>query len=192
MANVERYSPPRSGRIAYEHLHRYAVAKDYVVSARVLEIGCGEGYGAFLMSPVARHVVGIDNSEECIAAARARYGEAASLEFVHADAAAIPMQDASFDVVVSLDTIEHLPDAARFLAEIKRVLKPDGLLILSTPNAPAYRQEWQKKDLFHLAEFDLDTLDAVLSMQYAHREFHGQRMLIASSLAPITIFFFYY
>ena len=186
MVDTERYVPPTSGRIAYEHLHRYAVANDYVANARVLDIACGEGYGSNLLAATARHVVGVDKDAETIGAARLRYPCGDRLVFLQGDALELPVADSSFDVVVTFETLEHLQDAERFLAEIKRVLTPGGLLIVSTPNAPEYRKSSATRNPFHLQEYDRSSFDAILAKHFAHREMSGQRMLIASSLAPLT------
>ena len=186
MNDIERYSPNLAGRIAYEHLHRYAVAKDYVVGADVLDIACGEGYGSSILASVARHVTGLDNDVKSVTNANVRYGRADELDYISGDAAEIPAQDGAFDVVVSFETIEHLRDAARFVAEIRRVLKPNGLLIISSPNEPEYKQSLSAPNPFHFREFDAASFDEILAENFAHREMFGQRMAIASSLAPMS------
>ena len=185
MSDLERYAPSINGRIAYEHLHRYAVAKDYVADARVLDIACGEGYGSYILSSVARHVTALDNDAATIATARGRYSSKNRLDFIHGDAAKIAAEDASFDVVVSFETIEHLADVQGFLKEVKRVLKQGGLLLISSPNEPEYNQSLPVSNPHHLQEYDLQSFDSILSEHFDHREIHGQRMFIASSIAPM-------
>lgn len=186
MADLERYTPSIKGRIAYEHLHRYAVAKDYVTGAAVLDIACGEGYGSANLAAVARHVTGVDIDAATIADARARYGHRDNLTFLQGDAEQLPADDASFDVVVSFETIEHLKDADRFLTEIKRVLKPDGLLIISSPNKPEYQKSVSKPNPFHLHEFDLASFQGLLSARFRTCDMRGQRMFIGSMVAPLA------
>jgi SAM-dependent methyltransferase len=97
----------------------------------VLEAGCGEGYGADLIAGVARRVVAVDYDESAVAHVRARYPR---VEVMQANLAELPLPDASVDVVVNFQVIEHLWDQAQFVAECARVLRPSGLLMVSTPN----------------------------------------------------------
>ncbi|MDR3656342.1 MAG: class I SAM-dependent methyltransferase [Mycobacterium sp.] len=97
----------------------------------VLEAGCGEGYGADLIAGVARHVVAVDYDEAAVAHVRARYPR---VEALRANLAELPLPDASVDAVVNFQVIEHLWDQAQFVAECARVLRPSGLLMVSTPN----------------------------------------------------------
>ena len=117
----ERLVPDlQRGELIYaEHLARYRLAAHLVRGRRVLDAGCGEGYGVALLSSAgAASVVGVDVDEATIAEARERYG----LDFQVADVADLPFEDASFDAVVCFETIEHIEDAPRAVAELKRVL----------------------------------------------------------------------
>ena len=102
----ERFLPNIDGAIALEHLHRYLVASLYVHNKDVLDIASGEGYGSAMLARNAKTVIGVDISEDAIAHATARYA-AKNLEFRAGNAAKIPLEDASVDVVVSFETIEH-------------------------------------------------------------------------------------
>jgi SAM-dependent methyltransferase len=97
----------------------------------VLEAGCGEGYGADLIAAVARRVVAVDYDEAAVAHVRSRYRR---VEVMQANLADLPLPDASVDVVVNFQVIEHLWDQPQFVAECARVLRPSGLLMVSTPN----------------------------------------------------------
>ena len=97
----------------------------------VLEAGAGEGYGADLIADVARRVIGLDYDESSVAHIRARYPR---VEMLHGNLAALPLPDASVDVVVNFQVIEHLWDQGQFVAECLRVLRPGGVLLMSTPN----------------------------------------------------------
>ena len=97
----------------------------------VLEAGCGEGYGADLIAGVARRVVAVDYDEAAVAHVRSRYPR---VEVMQANLAELPLPDASVDVVVNFQVIEHLWDQAQFVADCARVLRPSGLLMVSTPN----------------------------------------------------------
>ena len=97
----------------------------------VLEAGCGEGYGADLIADVARRVIGLDYDESAVAHVRARYPR---VDMRHGNLAELPLPDGSVDVVVNFQVIEHLWDQPQFVAECLRVLRPGGLLLMSTPN----------------------------------------------------------
>jgi SAM-dependent methyltransferase len=97
----------------------------------VLEAGCGEGYGADLIASVARRVVAVDYDEATVAHVRARYPR---VEVMRANLAELPLSDASVDIVVNFQVIEHLWDQPQFVAECVRLLRPSGLLMVSTPN----------------------------------------------------------
>jgi SAM-dependent methyltransferase len=97
----------------------------------VLEAGCGEGYGADLISRLARRVIAVDYDEATVAHVRARYPQ---VEVHHGNLAHLPLPDASVDVVVNFQVIEHLWDQSQFVSECARVLRPSGVLMVSTPN----------------------------------------------------------
>ncbi len=99
--------------------------------AVVLEAGCGEGYGADLLAGVARTVLGLDYDVLTAAHVARRYPR---VGVARANLVALPVGDGSIDVVVSLQVIEHLWEQERFLRECRRVLRPGGALLVSTPN----------------------------------------------------------
>lgn len=109
----------------------YEALRDVVQGRVALEAGCGEGYGADLLSQVARSLVALDYDAYATAHVRAAYPH---VPVVRGNLVALPYADASFDVVVSLQTIEHLWDQDAFVAECVRVLRPGGMLVVSTPN----------------------------------------------------------
>ncbi|OBJ34951.1 class I SAM-dependent methyltransferase [Mycobacterium colombiense] len=101
------------------------------VDADVLEAGCGEGYGADLIAGVARRVIAVDYDEAAVAHVRRRYPR---VDVMQANLAQLPLPDASVDIVVNFQVIEHLWDQTQFVVECARVLRPSGLLLMSTPN----------------------------------------------------------
>jgi SAM-dependent methyltransferase len=101
------------------------------VDADVLEAGCGEGYGADLIAGVARRVIAVDYDEAAVAHVRGRYPR---VDVMQANLAQLPLPDSSVDVVVNFQVIEHLWDQTQFVMECARVLRPSGLLMMSTPN----------------------------------------------------------
>jgi 2-polyprenyl-3-methyl-5-hydroxy-6-metoxy-1,4-benzoquinol methylase len=148
---TERMVPEEAhGRIFWEHIARYRFAKDFVRGKRVLDIACGEGYGASSLAKAgAASVVGVDIAADVCEHARRKYG----IDARTGDAEAIPLPDRAVDMVVSFETIEHVASPASFIQECTRVLKPEGTLIVSTPNRPVYSGE-SNQNPFHRIEFD--------------------------------------
>lgn len=145
----------RRHEVAYE----YALA--LVAGRRVLEIGCGEGYGAALLAAVASEVVGVDYDTLTIAHAAARYPQA---RFVRANLAALPVPDASIDVVATLQVIEHVWHHPQFVRECARVLRPGGLLLVTTPNRLTFSPGLDAPvNPFHTVEFTSCELSALLT-----------------------------
>ena len=101
------------------------------VDADVLGAGCGEGYGADLIAGHARRVVAVDYDEAAVAHVRSRYPR---VDVMQANLAQLPLPDSSVDIVVNFQVIEHLWDQTQFVVECARVLRPSGLLMMSTPN----------------------------------------------------------
>ncbi|MEC3915214.1 class I SAM-dependent methyltransferase [Nocardia sp. CDC160] len=97
----------------------------------VLEAGSGEGYGANMIADVAAQVIGLDYDDSAVAHVRAKYPR---VEMIQGNLAELPLDDASVDIVVNFQVIEHLWDQAQFLRECLRVLRPGGKLLISTPN----------------------------------------------------------
>jgi SAM-dependent methyltransferase len=180
----ERYVPGTAGEIAHEHWHRYSFARAFVAGRRVLDVACGEGYGSALLGDSAAQVTGVDIDPRTLAHARATYGARANVEFIEGSAAQIPLPDASVDVVVSFETIEHLAalDQPRMLAEFDRVLRPDGVLILSSPNRPQYSDARNYVNPFHVHELDRDGLAGLLAPHFPAQRWHRQRRYVGSAL----------
>ncbi|TAM64637.1 class I SAM-dependent methyltransferase [Mycobacterium sp.] len=115
----------RRHEVVYQRLAEHCVGAD------VLEAGCGEGYGADLIADVARRVIAVDYDESAVAHVRARYPR---VDVMQANLAQLPLPDSSVDIVVNFQVIEHLWDQTQFVVECARVLRPSGLLMMSTPN----------------------------------------------------------
>lgn len=114
------------------HVARYRFAARFVKGRRVVDLACGAGYGSAILAEAgARSVTGVDISEESIRYARERYGRP-GIEFVQADGMSFAPQDGC-EAVVSLETIEHVPDAERFVRRLAGFLPPGGMLIGSVP-----------------------------------------------------------
>ncbi len=181
----ERYVPSVGGQIRYEHVHRYALSLPFVEQRVVLDLASGEGYGAALLASKASFVIGVDADVGTVGAAEDRYGDP-RLRFVAGDCGAVPIADATFDVVTSFETIEHHDRHARMMAEIKRVLKPGGVLILSSPNRPVYARQSPEPNPFHVKELDYDELAGLVGEHFAHCRVYGQRIAAGSVVAPLS------
>jgi SAM-dependent methyltransferase len=154
----ERVIPGQAGIDLWnEHLARYAFAARFASGRRVLDAGCGAGYGSAQLAPTARSVLGLDASPDAVHYARDHYS-ASNLHFLAASCAALPLPDASLDLVVAFEVIEHLVEWQRFLAEAHRVLAPGGQFIVSTPNQEYYAESrgLTGPNPYHVHEFDYD------------------------------------
>ena len=180
----ERFVPGVAGEIVYEHVHRYAFARALVQGKRVLDAACGEGYGSALLASVAASVTGVDIDANTVDHARERYRAIGNLAFVSGSVAALPLADASVDVVVSFETIEHLPAdlQPRMLAEFARVLAPGGCIVLSAPNRVEYSDKRGYANPFHLHEHDRAELDTLLAAHFPARRFFRQRLWLGSTI----------
>lgn len=144
----ERLVPEKAdSRTFWEHIYRYRFATQFAKGRRVLDIACGEGYGsAALLQAGAASVVGIDISTESCRHASQKYNVATCA----GNGLCIPVQDKSVDLVVSFETIEHIQHPEQFITECWRVLAPNGLLIISTPNRDVYSAGGKHNPFHHL------------------------------------------
>ena len=136
-----------------EHLCRYLFAQMLLDDAVVLDMGSGVGYGSQLLAAKARSVISVDIVEECIRYAVKKYPDE-NIDYLVADGHSIPLTSQSVDVIVSFELIEHLKDQSPHLLELDRVLKPEGFLVISTPNRIFYTEERKEINPFHTHEFD--------------------------------------
>ncbi len=180
----ERFVPGTRGEIWVEHWHRYHFAAQFAKGLRVVDAACGEGYGSALLARTAASVMGADISAEAIAHARAAYGGTPNLAFVEAPCAKLPLPDASVDLFVSFETIEHIAGQEEFLDEVARVLAPDGLLLLSCPNKREYSDRRGFANEFHVKELYREELERLVSRRFKYSRWYGQRPSFFSVIAP--------
>ncbi len=138
------------------HLCRYSLAQRLCAGKTVLDISCGEGYGSALMATHwgAAEVHGVDISEEAIGCARERFGaEHVTFHCRPADDLDEVFEAESFALIVCLETMEHVPDAGRLLASLRRLLKPDGVLVLTCPNDWWYYPTPAEGNPYHVRKF---------------------------------------
>ncbi|HTX99639.1 MAG TPA: methyltransferase domain-containing protein [Bacteroidota bacterium] len=181
----ERFVPELKGQIAHEHFHRYAVAREFVAGKSVLDIASGEGYGSYFLAAKAASVTGVDIAGETVRHAGIRYGHQSNLRFMQGSCDAIPCPDRTFDVVVSFETIEHIADQEGFLREVKRVLKEDGVFLVSTPNREVYAKGSPANNPFHVREVSLDEFQSKLKVQFPSVSLFGQRLALGSHVWPL-------
>ncbi len=178
----ERFDPESmGGLIAAEHRLRYEWVTSLVRGKTVLDAACGAGYGAAACSAAgARAVVGVDGSDRALDEAERRHG--ATVTFRKADILALPFDGSTFDLVTSFETIEHVDDPERALDELRRVLKADGLLVMSTPNRLVY----PPGNPFHLHEFTSDEFAQTLRRRFRNVQLYSQFSAAASLLIPAS------
>jgi SAM-dependent methyltransferase len=164
----------RRHEVVYQRLAQRCVGRD------VLEAGCGEGYGADLIAAVARQVTAVDYDEATVAHVQARYPR---VQVIRGNLAELPLPDQSVDVVVNFQVIEHLWDQPQFVRECARVLRPSGLLMISTPNRITFSPGRDTPiNPFHTRELNAEELtellcDAGFAMDGVYGVFHGPRLL---------------
>ncbi|MFG1416763.1 glycosyltransferase [Xanthobacter sp. V0B-10] len=168
-----------SGQVEVEHLHRYFLARQMCRGLDVLDVASGEGYGSALLSQAARSVVGVEVDPAAVEHARSAYA-AANLRFEQGRAQAIPLDDQSVDCVVSFETIEHFYEQEQFLSEIRRVLRPGGFLLMSSPNRDIYSPFGLVPNPHHVRELTHDEFAALLNANFRQVRLFGQRPLIGS------------
>ena len=167
----ERIHPGMVGEQVFrEHEARYVFASKFVDGKRVLDVACGLGIGTqSLLRAGAQTCVGLDVDQLAVAYAKSAYENCV---FAQCDATSLCLADDAVDVVVSFETIEHLRDHVSFLRECKRVLRPGGILICSTPNRVLSR--WGEPNPFHLQELELEEFDYLLRRSFPEITLYSQ------------------
>lgn len=148
-----------------EHLARYCFAEPLCAGRRVLDAGCGVGYGSQRLAGAGATVIAVDNDAESLRYGRSHHPGGC---FLQGDCVALPFRERSFDLVLAFEVIEHLSGWADLIREAARVLAPDGLFLVSTPNRLCYRAAGQAPNPFHVHEFDYDEFREALAESFAH------------------------
>jgi ubiquinone/menaquinone biosynthesis C-methylase UbiE len=145
-------------------LATYDFCNKYIKNKVVLNAACGRGYGGnILLKGKPKKIVCVDIDKDSISYARNNFKDN-RLAFQVANVEKLPFKDNSFDVIISIETIEHLKNTGLFLSQIKRVLKPNGLLILSTPNKKSSSRLFNNP--YHIHEYTTQELRALLSKSF--------------------------
>lgn len=176
-------------RILFDHLGRYEFAERYVVGKDVLDISCGTGYGTHrLIKAGAKKIVGIDISPETVLYAQKRYFND-SVIFQTGSILSLDFADNSFDVVVSFETIEHVDLPEKALSELRRVLRPGGVLVISSPNrlltSPGKSLSDKPNNPFHFFEWNLNEFVESANKLFYVEKIYGQRGVCRMLLMPV-------
>ncbi len=178
---LERVVPGESDTSLYfQHLERYRFASRFVLGRDLLDVACGCGYAAPLLCGAgARSYLGVDISVEAIALAEARYRTCDRIRFLCDDACLLSrMNDRTVDVAISFETVEHLDRPRSFLANVHRVLRREGLLVISTPNrylvSPGNRLEDTPANPHHFREWNKPEFLRLLEEFFEVRGLYGQ------------------
>ena len=191
----ERPRPDGPDRVSYHHhLARYRFAyRNMKGGERVLDAGCGTGYGSKLLREKARSVVGIDNSSLAVTYARQNFA-GPGVQFVRMDCQQLAFPRARFDLIVCFEVFEHLESHDDFLKECLRVLSSQGTLILSTPNvvtADLHMKSIGQSNPFHINMLDLPGFRLVLNRHFREVQMFGQRRRgnrLYSTLRALDVF----
>ncbi len=178
---IERLTPEKvrsqeENLLYLRHLFAYEFVKNTInQDSLVLDLGCGEGYGTSLLSQNLRKVIGLDVDKKTVAEASQRYGSKNCFFEVY-DGLKIPYGDDSFDAVVSMQVIEHVKDDIHYVSEAYRILKKNGIFILTTPNKTYRLKPGQKPwNRFHFREYYPEELENLLKKYFSEVKVWGIR-----------------
>jgi ubiquinone/menaquinone biosynthesis C-methylase UbiE len=186
MHSIERLSSESDySFLEAEHLHRYAMACSLSKGKTVMDVACGEGYGSNLLAKHAKSVIGIDLDKSVLEGAQNKYRNInRNLTFLEGSLLSLPVGDNSMDMVVSFESIEHVENHDQVFSEFKRVLKEDGLLILSTPDKRYYTDLGGQVNPFHLKEMYRADLEKYLLKYFINHKVFQQRFYQGSLIRP--------
>ena len=177
----ERFVPEVHGNIELEHLHRYLQACEIAVGKVVLDIASGEGYGSAMLARRAGKVIGVDISVDAVKHAHKRYKKE-NLDYMAGSCADIPLPDASIDLIVSFETIEHHDQHEKMMQEFKRVLRSNGVLLISSPDKYQYSVEPGLCNPYHIKELYQHEFKQLLGNYFKNVNYFGQRLIFGSGI----------
>ncbi len=173
-------------QVVYEHLHRYYLAASIGAGRRILDLGCGEGYGSAILAEAGpASVLGVDIDQLSIEYARETYRRPNLSFAVGAAPSLSDFPSAGFDLVVCFEVIEHLEEQEATLSEIVRLLAPEGVLFMSTPDRAIYSEDRSYRNPFHVREMNEPEFTALLARSFSHLTMWGQNVTAGSFLIPL-------
>jgi len=178
----ERMTTAIDGQIEFEHFHRYCLARDLCAGLDVLDVASGEGYGSAILASVARSITGVEIDPESVAHAQEAY-RAKNLRFLQGNTIDLPLDNASVDAVVSFETLEHVREHSRFIAEVRRVLRVGGVFIVSTPDRAVYSARGEHFNEYHMLELTEPEFESFLRADFANVAILHQRAILGSVIA---------
>lgn len=167
------------GRVAYEHLHRYAIWREYVSGKRVLDLACGTGHGSYIVASEAAEVVGFDLKASAVRRASKSFTRP-NLKFMTGDGPDLPFDDQSFDVVIANDVLPNVDNPEALAREARRVLAEGGLFLASTPTK-SVRNQHKNAHRHHVPQSGVDEFRQLLSRNFGHVHYAGLRMALISA-----------
>lgn len=178
MANERQINSERSPWWG-EHLQRYQVVEKAIgIEDSVLDLACGSGYGASILSRRTKgKVTGGDVSAETVRRCSQEWNSQPNLEFKVLDGTRLEFPDNTFDKVVSFETIEHTREFEKMLSEFNRVLKPGGIIFLSTPNITVNSPGGLVTNPYHTQEFDFTQFSGIVKKYFSSPAFFGQKYI---------------
>ncbi|GAA4611347.1 hypothetical protein GCM10023108_03260 [Saccharopolyspora hordei] len=172
-------------QVVYEHYHRYAMAARFVRGKRVLDLACGEGYGAALLAAEGAEVVGVDIDPDTVEHATHRYGgRDVTFQVGSITDPDLLADEKPFDVVVCFEAIEHVEDHDAVLRLVKSRLAQGGLFLSSTPDTAVYTHQHGNDNPYHVKELTLDEYEGLLEGAFRHVAVLKQNVTVGSLLTP--------
>lgn len=149
------------------HIATYEYAKKLVKGKKVLDYGCGSGYGSHMLSESAASVTGVDISQEAVDFANNEY-KAPNLDFK----TIAELGNEKFDVITSFQVIEHVPDDKKYASAIGQLLNQGGIVLISTPDKKhrLFNYIQQPWNIFHLKEYTPQSLERLLKKYFTEVE----------------------
>lgn len=173
-----------------EHLVRYLFSQQFTAGKTVLDLGCGVGYGSSLTARIAAKVISVDVSFEAVTYARENFSSA-KLHYLVTDATLLSLASNCIDVVLCFEVIEHLIRQESLLEEARRVLKPEGIVVVSTPNRVFYTEERRLANPYHTREFSFGEFRELLERYFPQVELvyqnHISSIFVGEAGRPLNV-----
>ena len=183
----ERMLPPRENETSVvfaRHQFAYEYARQFVKGKSVLDVGCGTGYGSDLLAREALSVVAIDRDPDAVAFCRNHYSRA-NLSFTQGDAENLP-GNATYDICISFQVIEHLHDPDRFLRALKKLTNPGGIVLITTPNSKTGLGA-KTDNPFHLSEMSFSQFSEAVGSSFASSKVFGIGYAMRSRIREMVL-----